>query len=459
MDMNQKSNVVVMKRSDSSFVHTVLITGLLLISMMLVVTQAIADTRTQAKRMHDRLAGVPPTMAKLNEMVALLPGDPVAAALLAIDNKNFYNVTLKNFITPWTNEAQTVFPLDSGTEGTLNDYTATVIGIIRDDRDFREILFENVLYTGKSTLGLPNYSNVNNAHYKALEERVGLDLRVDLVPAGEAVQSTIYASISPTPFILPAASTAGILTSRAAAKAFFVDGTNRAMFRFTMLNHLCNDMEQVKDVTLVPDRIRQDVSRSPGGDSRIFMNGCIGCHTGMDPLTQAFAYYDYEYPLDGNMDPIYEDGKLVFNDVGDIDINKDGEQTTFVKEGITVATRVQEKFLINPDNFKYGYITTSDDWENYWRTGKNALLGWNPTPLASSTGKGTGAKSMGQELAYSDAFARCQVEKVFKTVCLHPALNQTDRNQITNTLIPSFKSSGYHLKQVFAETAAYCMGN
>lgn len=427
--------------------HQVILGFILLAVLLMVAGQSFADTRTQAKRMHDRLAGVPPTMAILNQMVAELPANPVAAALIAIDNKNFYNVTLKNFITPWTNEAQTVFPLDSGTEGTLNDYTATVIGIIRDDRDFREILFENVLYTGKSTLGLPDYSNVNNAHYKALEERDGLDLRVDLVPANEAVQSTIYSTTS-TP--LSAGNTAGILTSRAAAKAFFVDGSNRSMFRFTMLNHLCKDMEQVKDVTLVPDRIRQDVSRSPGGDSRIFMNACIGCHTGMDPLTQAFAYYDYEYPLDGNMDPIYEDGRLVFNDVNDKDVNKKGE---------TTDTRVQEKFLINPDNFKYGYITTSDDWENYWRTGKNALLGWNPTPLASSTGKGTGAKSMGQELAYSDAFARCQVEKVFKTVCLHPALNQTDRNQITNTLIPSFKSSGYHLKQVFAETAAYCMGN
>ena len=442
--MNQKSNAVVMKRSDSSLVYSVLITGLLLISMMLVVTSAIADTRTQAKRMHDRLAGVPPTMATLNSMVTFIDGNnAVAAALLAIDNKNFYNVTLKNFITPWTNEAQTVFPLDSGDEGTLNDYTATVIGIIRDDRDFREILYADVLYKGKDSLGLTNpYRTTDNAHYKDLEERVGLDLRVDLVPANEAVQSTITG--------LPNTATAGILTSRAAAKAFFVDGTNRAMFRFTMLNHLCNDMEQVKDVTLVPDRIRQDVSRSPGGDSRIFMNACIGCHTGMDPLTQAFAYYDYEYPLDGNMDPIYEDGRLVYNNVGDIDINKDGDPT---------GTRVQEKFLINPDNFKYGYITTSDDWENYWRVGKNALLGWNSTPLANNTGIGAGAKSMGQELAYSDAFARCQVEKVFKTVCLHPALNQTDRNQITNTLIPSFKSSGYHLKQVFAETAAYCMGN
>ena len=69
MEMKQKSNVVVMKRSDSSFFHTVLITGLLLTSMMLIANQAIADTRTQAKRMHDRLTGVQPTMAPFNSMV------------------------------------------------------------------------------------------------------------------------------------------------------------------------------------------------------------------------------------------------------------------------------------------------------------------------------------------------------------------------------------------------------
>lgn len=440
MDIKQKSNAIAGMFFSSAFPRSALITGLLLL-----MTQAVADSRTQAKRIHDRLTGVPPTTAVLNQMVAELPANPVAAALIAIDNKNFYNVTLKNFITPWTNEEQTAFPLDSGTEGTLNDYTATVIGIIRDDRDFREILYADVLYKGKDSLELSAYSNTDNAHYKELEERTGLDLRTDLVLTNEAVQSTITD--------LPSTATAGILTSRAAAKAFFVDGTNRAMFRFTMLNHLCKDMEQVKDVTLVPDRIRQDVSRSPGGDSRIFINSCIGCHTGMDPFTQAFAYYDYEYPADGpdaDDTPEYQDGRMVFNDVGAIDINKDGEPT---------GTRVQEKFLINSDNFKFGYITISDDWENYWREGKNALLGWNSTPLANSTGKGSGAKSMGQELAYSDAFARCQVEKVFKAVCLHPALNQTDRNQITDILIPNFKSSGYHLKQVFAETAAYCMGN
>ena len=93
---------------------------------------------------------------------------------------------------------------------------------------------------------------------------------------------------------LPANATAGVMTTRAAAEAFFIAGTNRAMFRFTLMNHMCRDMEQVQDTTRPPDRIRQDVSRSPGGDSRVFLNNCIGCHSGMDPMAQAFAYYDWD---------------------------------------------------------------------------------------------------------------------------------------------------------------------
>ena len=89
------------------------------------------------------------------------------------------------------------------------------------------------------------------------------------------------------------------------------------MFRFTMLNHMCRDMEQVHDTSRAPDRIRQDVSRSPGGDARVFLNGCIGCHSGMDPMAQAFAYYNFQY--DKATDPTADAGFLKYNDTGDID--------------------------------------------------------------------------------------------------------------------------------------------
>lgn len=415
--------------------HRAKVSVALLIIFLMTVGQVLADTRTQAKRIHDRIAGVPPSEAVLTSMENLIatgnPDDAIDAAYIAMDNKNFYNATLVNLITPWTNEAQSVFPEDMGTEGTLNDYTATVIGAIRDQIDFRRILYDNILYVG-NVAGLTPYAIDNNEHYKELEESPDLNLKDDLQ---QVVQSTVNTAV-------PLEATSGVLTSRAASKAFFVGGTNRAMFRFTMMNHLCKDMEQVSDVTLPADRIRQDVSRSPGGDSRIFLNSCIGCHSGMDTMSQAFAYYDYTYPLNGN-DPVYEDGELSFNDDGEIDP--------------ATGSRVKEKNLINPDNFKPGFIVPDDSWANNWRKGKNSLLGWD----TSLPGSGNGVSSMAKELAHSEQFARCQVEKVFKAVCLRPPLDGDDRAAV-NTMITNFKTpfnaGGYELKRVFADTAVYCKG-
>jgi len=50
------------------------------------------------------------------------------------------------------------------------------------------------------------------------------------------------------------------------------------------------------------------------------------------------------------------------------------------------------------------------------------------------------------------------VEKVFKAVCLRTPVDATDRGQI-DTMIASFKSSGYKLKEVFAESAVFCKGD
>ena len=324
------------------------------------------------------------------------------------------------------------------TQGILNDYTATVIGVIRDDLDFRTILYGDILYVGA---GLTEpYSTSNNKHYQELEDK-GLNMGdpAVLVPVLQSSQTT---ALGPD-------DTAGVITTRAGAKAFFVDGTNRAMFRFTVLNHLCEDMEQLKDVTLAADRIRQDVARSPGGDSRIYMNQCIGCHTGMDPMTQAFAYYDYDYPLDGNGDPEYEKGQLVFNRIGEQDKDRLGAI-------IPGSTRVQAKNLINADNFKPGFIVPDNSWVNYWRDGRNFLLGWDQALPGKGSGVGA-ARSMAQELAHSKRFATCQVEKVFKAVCLRPAGNAADRAAVTS-ITNNFTSTGHKLKQVFAETAAYCKG-
>jgi len=331
-------------------------------------------------------------------------GDSIGAAMEAMDNPGFYNIFLKNYITPWTNTDETVY-------APLNDYTATVIGIIRDDTSFREILTGDVVYVGTAA-GLPSYSQTNNDHYEALENS-GVNLG-DPANFQRATQSGLPNSQ------LTSNQTAGILTTRASGEAFLSAGTNRRIIAFAAKTQLCEDMADLNDVTRPPDRIRQDVSRSPGGDSKIFLNSCVGCHSGMDPLAQAFAYYEWDA----------EAGRVIYTD-----------------------NVVQGKYLINATTFPLGYITTDDHWTNYWRAGKNAALGWRGT-----NSSGSGVKSLGIELASSRAFSTCQVKKAFKALCFRDPANPAERNEI-NRIADVFEANNYSMKRVFAEVASYCKGN
>jgi hypothetical protein len=367
---------------------------------------AWAGPREQARRMHDRIAGVPPSEAVLDAMEAQIAGgDALGAAARAMEHPLFYTSALKNWITPWTNQAQTVF-------APLNDFTATVIGIIRDDRPFTDVLTADLVYVGAPGVVGAAYSHTDNAHYEQLEQnRVDLSNPANLIPV---TQSGLPGAQ------IMAGDAAGVLTTRAAGEAFLSAGTNRRMWRYTAMNFLCRDMEQLNDITRPSDRIRQDVSRSPGGDSRLFHNTCVGCHSGMDPMAGAFAYFEWDANL----------ARVVFT-----------------------RGQVQTKYLINATTFPYGYVTTDDHWANYWRNGPNAALGWR-----AAESSGYGPKSLGQEVAMSRAFSECQVQKVFQHLCLRPPSNPAERAEVAR-IADVFEAQGYSMQRVFAEVAVYCMGN
>jgi hypothetical protein len=380
-------------------------------ALLLLAMPAHAGPNEQAKRIYERIAGVPPPPAVLTQMAAAITNSPgqaglLAAAAIATQAPTFYDVTLKNLVIPWTNRDQTVF-------APLNDYAATVIGMVRDDVPFNTALSADILYTVNAP-NLPAPSNASNAHY-ATAEANGVDLSTAL---RQTTQSATYGT--------PTAATAGLLTTYAAEAAFFINGTNRAMFRFTMINHFCNDMPTLMDTTRPTDRIRQDVARSPGGDSRVFLNNCVGCHSGMDPMAQAFAYYNFQ----GTLGAVMNTGTMQYT-----------------------SGQVQPKYLINSANFPYGFVTPDDSWSNRWRTGINASLGWS----SSLPGSGQGAKSLGQELESASAFAQCQVTKVFQAVCFRAPQSATDQATVA-AITSSFQSGGYKLKQVFQQSAAACPG-
>src|SRR5271169_1133508 len=97
--------------------------GAALILAQLVVP-AHAGPNEQAKRIYERIAGVPPSAQVLQQMAGIITtgcgangcaaGDPTlvnaaAVATAPATAPTFYNVTLKNWVIPWTNRDQSVF--------------------------------------------------------------------------------------------------------------------------------------------------------------------------------------------------------------------------------------------------------------------------------------------------------------------------------------------------------------
>src|SRR5215469_279967 len=150
------------------------VAGALLLTA-LAASPAHAGPNEQARRIYERIAGVPPSAAELATMVSALSGcggscAPGAAALVtaaqtATAAPTFYSVTLKNMVIPWTNRDQTVF-------APFNDYAATVIGMVRDNVDFRTALSADILYTVNGVSPAPSLGD--NNHYAAAESQ-GVD--------------------------------------------------------------------------------------------------------------------------------------------------------------------------------------------------------------------------------------------------------------------------------------------
>ena len=341
----------------------------------------------QATRIYNRIAGIPPTAAQLAQMTAT---DPVSAALIATNDPAFYNNTIRNLAAPWTNRDQSVFV-------PLNDYTATVIGMVRDNVPFNTLLSADLVYTGDGKSGEPAYSASNNAMYDALDSN-NVDLSVHLVSSTQSALEGI-----------PATATAGVLTTRGAASAFFINGTNRAMFRFTMLNHLCNDMQLVMDITRPPDRIRQDVTRSPGGVSTLVPDQLrrLSQRHGSDGAgLRLLQFQRHRSDHDGH--------DRARSSTPPVKCSRSTPSTT------PISRRASSPWTTR--------------WNNRWRTGPNYILGWS----ATLPGSGNGAKSLGLELESSAAFANCQVTRVFKDVCLRAPNSQNGLHpdQLDDLFVP-----------------------
>ena len=236
------------------------------------------EARLKAWTLHNRIAGVPPLPSTLNQMENLILQNPGEmglenAAYLALQNNYFYNVRLKNWLKPLSNE-------ERSKNVELNDFVATVIGAIRDsdnpNKPFSRILYDDLIYVGPSFGNeVENFSRSNNNHYREIENDF-LNLQNVLVERMQSENIDTEPNIennnrrdNTNVVVNGINGAAGVLTTRAYGQSFYQAGTNRSVTRHTFMNFLCKDFEDMHDTTIPDFRVRRDVEREPGGDSLV----------------------------------------------------------------------------------------------------------------------------------------------------------------------------------------------
>ena len=349
-----------------------------------------SDTRDLAVLIHNRIVGVPAQGDTLIKMVELLQvGKVQEAAMLATEHPFFYDYKLPALFTPWSNATG-----DAGLN--YNDMVLTMVGMVRDDVPFNQVLSADLFYT--------------TYDYEAKEVLPGISVKEKLK---QHKQSEHLHKLRP-------AGISGVLSTTGFGQAFYNAGTNRRATAAVLKNFLCHEIEELRDKKTPANWVRQDVGRTPAGDPNLFYERCVSCHAGLDALSGWTVYYD---------------------------------QTRY--DSSRVHEKIIKNNLLKPENKDEGrnYTLTknqNDSFTNLWTEGKNASLGWRGET------SGRGAKEFGEMMTRSKAFSSCMARHVYKSVCyLDPEKGdaQTKKEQLAE----KFEKDNYNMRKLFAATAAACL--
>jgi hypothetical protein len=437
---------------------------IVVMSLLVATTSSIvnAGPRDQAKKLFSSLTGNTPNkkIADKYEQKIKSVGVKAAAKEMVEGNYGFYNVTLRNFYTPMSNEDGTQF-------APLNDMTTTLIGATRDEIDFFRVFWDDVFY--KFDAPLINNTSKNNFKNSS-GSGLNANSKITIVDGNGATLSRSFNQLAPTndwmyfqkydtavriynptkndqylqseTMNIPLSdrdvlkssqqltyttgsqgAIAGIFSTRGWAKAYYEAGTNRAAFAYFAKNFLCLEMEELNDTTVPDFRVRRDVDRAPGGKAETYKTFCVGCHAGQDALGGAFSYYDYV------------EGKMKYAEHHDANNNVVGP----------VAPKINHNNVF-PD----GKITQSDSWLNLWNEGQNSYIGWGGAT------SGNGVKSLGKMFAETKQVRTCLAKQVFKTVCYRSPSGEEDKETITS-LADNFDEDN-NMKNLFINAAISCAG-
>lgn len=362
-------------------------------------------------------------------------------------NPSFYNITLRDFAAPLSTREESI-----NTE--LNDFIATIIGNVRDNLSAKELLSGNYFYMADPTkAAVPSHLErdivKSNLHYSSLDAG-GYNLAKVLKKTTQKLFDGTNVVDNPDP--------AGLLTTRAFMGAHAIAGTNRRIIEYTFREFLCLPIEKWAYNEASDATIGRDVERTPGGSATKFVQSCRSCHTRLDPLRGAFAFYTFSNNFTKNtlitshssnfaLDENTSDSVITGLRTGDPGLSNLPSSGNYINY-------VVKKMNHNDHVFSGGYVTYDNSFNNpAIEPSSQALFGWR------SALSGKGAREFGLMISQSEGFSRCMTKRVFKKLCKRDALISEDG--LIKTLATEFESQNYKLKYLFKKVAGLpqCLGN
>ncbi|MGE3759933.1 MAG: hypothetical protein AB7H97_19355, partial [Pseudobdellovibrionaceae bacterium] len=392
----------------------------------------ITPNLLKAHKIYRRVSGSNTAISNplLQSMATKLDvNDPVGAAAYVTELSEFYNNTLKDFASKMSNREETI-------NVPLNDFSATIIGGVRDDLNFQTLLWDDLIYQADPAQAavpsdLINDILTSNNHYEALTTQ-HFDLKKVLVKTTQKLYDGTKSIQNPSP--------AGLLTSRQWMAAHATAGTNRRLVEYSLKQFLCTPIESAADANGPDNVVGKDIDRFPGGSHSKYTSSCRACHTVLDGFRPAFARFTFSNNF----------AKHAFL-VPSLAPNSNTEDASSGME--QKPSGVAYKYNKNDTVFPGGTEVKNDTWVN------NANLGSNSTRFGWSRTNGKGPQDFGRAIAESKRFPSCMAERVFSTICKRsPA--EADKTLIQAAATGFSTDHGFNLKYLFQKigSAPECLG-
>jgi hypothetical protein len=402
---------------------------------------SISASREKAALIYRRLTGVKIHIDSmvLTEMETLISaGKMMEAAQIATSQNAFYNNTVRLM-------GQKMSIKENTYNAPFSDSSATLMGIVKNNIDARELLTGNYIYAvptsrGEVTVGVFNeLTDVvrSNNHYITLSNLLITNPNINL---SESLQQITQKVANNAGALVTNPDPAGIITSRTFMQSCANMGTNRRCYEEVMKKYACVGLEDFSDSNAGDGWVAVDVTRAPGGDPNTYQKTCRGCHGNMDSMRGAFAYFEFD--ADQIKHKTVNPGAL-------FDANG-----VAVKYNRGVAT-----------GYDGGYRTVDSTWKNSAVTGPvGEFFGWrNGNGASTSTADlRAGLNSFGRMIANSQAFSRCLVKRTYSTLCGRDFVQQEAKT--VRDLASEFESPSIgnrKIKWLFEKVATdkSCIGN